>query len=63
MNVDNNTVTAEVSDFTVFAILHAAPTPEEEAPFNVWVVIGPILGVLLAGGAVYYFVRRRKAEA
>lgn len=60
VDADNNTVTAEVSHFTVFTILYAAPTPGEEAPFNVWVIIGPILGVLLAGGTVYYFVRRRR---
>jgi len=62
VNVENNTVTAEVSHFTVFTILYAAPTPEE-APFNVWVIIGPVLGVLLAGGAVYYFVRRRRVTS
>jgi hypothetical protein len=36
------------------------PTPVEKAPFNTWVIIGPILGVLAACGAVFYFLRRRK---
>lgn len=34
-------------------------TPEEAAPFNAWVVVGPVLGVLVAGGVAYYLVRRR----
>jgi len=33
---------------------------DEQIPFNVWVIIGPVLGVLVVGGIVYYFFRRRK---
>ena len=36
------------------------PTPVEKAPFNTWVITGPILGVLATGGVVYYFLRKRK---
>jgi hypothetical protein len=36
------------------------PIPKQEAPLNIWVIVGPILGILAAGGVVYYFLRRRK---
>ena len=40
----------------------ATPTAvtDEEALFNVWVVIGPLIGILVAGGIAYYIVRRRR---
>jgi hypothetical protein len=36
------------------------PTPKQEAPLNIWVIVGPILGVLATSGVVYYILRRRK---
>jgi len=36
------------------------PTPKQEAPLNIWVIVGPILGVLAAGGVIYYILRKRK---
>jgi len=40
-----------------------SPTPipeKKETPFNIWVIIGPVLGVLAAGGAAYYILRKRR---
>ncbi len=33
------------------------PTPDEEAPLNVWLIAGPILGILIAGVVLYGLVR------
>jgi hypothetical protein len=42
------------------SLLTPSPASDEEVPFNVWIVIGPVVGVLLAGGVGYYLVRRRR---
>ncbi len=34
------------------------PTPDEETPLNMWLIMGSVLGVLMIGGAVYYFIRK-----
>jgi len=63
VNTENNTISVEVSHFTIFTIACDAPpspAPDEADQSNVWVIIGPILGVLAVCGAIYYFVRRRK---
>jgi len=52
----NNTITAEVSHLTKFAVL---ATPVELAPFSMWLVFGPILGVLAVAGSAFYFLIRR----
>ena len=46
-------------DMTPTPALTTPSTPEEEAPLNVWIIVGPILGVLGAGGAGYYLVTKR----
>ncbi len=35
------------------------PTPEEKG-LNIWVIIGPILGVIAIGALAYWFFRMRK---
>ncbi len=50
MNTDK-TVTANFSETT-------PPPDDDETPLNIWVISGSILGVLVVGGVVYYFVRR-----
>jgi hypothetical protein len=57
VDTENNTITAEVSHLTQFAIL-AAPVVEA-VPFNMWLVFGPILGVLAVAGLALYFLIRR----
>lgn len=54
---ENNSLTAEVSHFTVFSIL----SPAEAAAAVPWAVIGPIIGVVVIVGVAYYLVRRRKS--
>ena len=34
--------------------------PDEETSLNMWLIIGSILGVLLAGGMIWYLVIRRR---
>lgn len=46
-------------DMTPTPALTTPSTPEEEAPLNVWIIVGPILGVLGAGGAGYYLATKR----
>jgi hypothetical protein len=39
------------------------PTPTEEGGLNIWVIIGPILGVIVIGGLVaYWFLKVRKPK-
>ena len=74
----NNTITAQVRHFTLFALLAPAPAPTptptpvptptptpippppSAAKLNVWLIIGPILGVLLIAAMVIIMIRRRK---
>ena len=61
-----HTVTCKVRHLTVFAILGTkaqVPTPTSPVPtltpappFNVWIVIGPILALLALVGLAYYFL-------
>jgi hypothetical protein len=37
-------------------------TAIEEAPFNAWFIVGPILAVMLAGSVIYYFIIIRKRK-
>ena len=46
-------------DMTPTPALTTPSTREGEAPLNVWIIVGPILGVLGAGGAGYYLVTKR----
>jgi hypothetical protein len=48
------------ADSTPTAVPTETPPAEEtgETPFNVWVIIGPVIGVSVVAGAVY-FLRRR----
>ncbi len=55
VDTENNTITAEVSHLTKFAILTA---PAGIAPFNIWLVFGPILSVLAVAGLAFYFLMR-----
>ena len=57
VDTENNTITSQVSHLTKFAIL-AAPVVEA-VPFNMWLVFGPILGVLAVAGLAFYFLMRR----
>jgi len=51
-------------EYTPLPTSNLTPTPppaqHNETPFNVWVIIGPVLAVLAAGGLVYYVLRKRK---
>jgi hypothetical protein len=58
VDTENNTITAEVSHLTIFAIL-TPPVVVEVVPFNMWLVFGPILGVLAVAGLALYFLIRR----
>ena len=85
----SNTITVQVSHFTMFAVLAPTPaptpvvtptkvptpvtpltpvptltpTPEEAPPFNAWVAIGPILGILaLAALIIYLWMSRRQTK-
>jgi len=58
VDTENNTITAEVSHLTIFAIL-TPPVVVEVVPFNMWLVFGPILGVLAVAGLAFYFLIRR----
>ncbi len=63
-----HTVTCKVRHLTVFAILGTkaqvptptspvpTPTATPAPPFNVWIVIGPILALLALAGVAYYFL-------
>ena len=57
VDTENNTITSQVSHLTKFAILTA---PAEIAPFNMWLVLSPILGVLAVAGLAFYFLIRRR---
>jgi len=67
VDTENNTITAQVSHLTKFAILAAPVEIVEIAPFNIWLALGPILGVLAVAGLAFYFlirrIRRRRTEA
>lgn len=38
----------------------STPEPDGKAPFNVWVIVGPILALLVGGGVAYYFLLLRR---
>lgn len=66
VDTEDNTVTVEVSGFTMFAIYSPATTPTPtptpppaEGETNIWVIIGPIIAVILIGIVVYWWLRRR----
>ena len=61
VDLATGTVTARVSHFTAFAII--ARTATTATPFNIWVVIGPIIGLAVVGGLLYFFFRRRRKIA
>ena len=48
-------------EFTVTG--EAEPTSEEGTPLNVWLIVGPVLGLLLASGVAFYLVRRRRVTS
>ena len=50
----NGTVTANFSETPATT----PPNPDDETPLNMWLIVGAVLGVLVVGGVVYYFVRR-----
>lgn len=71
----NNTITAQVKHLTLFAVLAPAPTPTPTptptatpvppppaAKLNVWVIIGPILGIILIALLAIMMIRRRKQQ-
>ena len=74
----NNTITAEVSGFSMYAVYAeappptatqtpppatATPTPEpEEGGVNIGVIIGPIIAVIVIGIVAYLLLRRRSAS-
>jgi uncharacterized repeat protein (TIGR02543 family) len=56
----SKTVTANFSETPVTTTPPPAttvPNPDEETPLNMWLIIGSVLGILVVGGVVYYFVR------
>jgi len=73
----NNKITAQVSHLTLFAVYSPAPAATPTAPpttaaptptptpegkgTNIWVIIGPIIGVIVVGLLIYWYLRRRKA--
>jgi hypothetical protein len=48
VDIENNTVTAQINHFTKFAILGREVTAN--APLNVFFIIGPALGALIVIG-------------
>jgi hypothetical protein len=70
----NNTITAEVSHLTLFAVYApaapvtsppatATPEPgEEDGGTSMWIIIGPVIAVILLGIVAFLLVRRKPPE-